>query len=233
MKWSVSEKNIEFASVKDLKQARGIGRSYAKGIVVLESRMVGEAECRLCIQRCRGARRRPDVATMRKTVGENSLQDLFWMGNLTGRQSEELQVGGKLEGSQRTRRAAGSNKTYPTSLAGSNTTNPTGKQLLHSSQASQEGMEEAWAGIDNTTFGPDQGWAGVGQGYWGQWGEEGKEGQSSGAGHSGWQVEDRRGSKVESRSDNEHSEVGSRREKGCRQWKSEEQRGLSSFPTWC
>ena len=107
--------------------------------------MVGEAECRLCIQRCRGARsrRRHDLATMRKTVGENSLQDPFWMGKLTGRQSEEVQVDGKLEGSQRMRRAAGSNKTYPTSLAGSNTTNPTGKHLLKSNQASQEGQEEA------------------------------------------------------------------------------------------
>ena len=195
MKWSVSEKNIEFASVKDLKQARGIGKSYAKGIVVLESRMVGEAECRLCIQRCRGARRRHDLATMRKTVGENSLQDPFWMGKLTGRQSEELQVDGKLEGSQRMRRAAGSNKTYPTSLAGSNTTKPTGNRLLQSSHGYQEGMENSWAGINNTTFGPDNGCTGVGQGYWGQWVEEGKVGQSSGAGYSRWQAEDR---KVES-----------------------------------
>ena len=194
--------------------------------------MVGEAECRLCIQRCRGARRRHDLATMRKTVGENPLQDPFWMGKLTGRQSKEVQVDGKLEGSQRMRRAAGSNKTYPTSLAGSNTANPIGKQLLQSSHASPEGMEEAGAGIDNTTFGPDNGCTGVGQDYWGQWVEEGKGGQSSGAGYSRWQAKDRRGLRVESRSTNKHSEVGSRRENGWKQRKSEEQR-LSPFPTWC
>ena len=195
--------------------------------------MVGEAECRLCIQRCRGARRRPDVATMRKTVGENSLQDPFWMGKLTGRQSEEVQVDGKLEGSQRMRRAAGSNKTYPTSLAGSNTTKPTGNRLLQSSHGYQEGMEEAWAGINNTTFGPDNGCTGVGQGYWGQWVEEGKGGQSSGAGYSRWQAEDRRWLRVENKSADGYSEVGSHRENGWRQRKSEEQRGLSPFPTWC
>ena len=168
---------------------------------------------------------------MRKTVGENPLQDPFWMGNLTGTQSEEVQVDGKLEGSQRMRRAAGSNKTYPATLAGCNTTKPTGNRLLQSSHGSQEGIEEAGAGFNNTTFGPDNGCTGVGQGYWGQWVEEGKGGQSSGAGYSRWQAEHRRGLRVENKSADGYSEVGSRRENGWRQRKSEEQRDLSSFPT--